>query len=80
MTMNNLRMWAYAMIATGLINWDYQRAQHNIAIHSLAIVLPGLLLLGATLLPSLQKTLAKKSVQLTWLVIGAAALVYAFIN
>jgi len=78
--MNNLRMWAYAMIATGLINWDYQRAQSNIAIHSLAIVVPGFLLLTSTFVPSLKASLQKKSVQAVWFVIGAAALAYAFIN
>jgi len=78
--MNNLRMWAYAMIATGLINWDYQRAQSNIAIHSLAIVVPGFLLLTSTFVPSLKASLQKKSVQAIWFVIGAAARAYAFIN
>ena len=78
--MNNLRMWAYAMIATGLINWDYQRAQPNIAIHSLAIVIPGLLLLASTFSPRLRPQLEKKSVKIGWFIIGAAALVYAFIN
>jgi len=78
--MNNLRMWAYAMIATGLINWDYQRGQSNIAIHSLAIVIPGLVLLIATFIPTLKVTLQKKSVQAVWFIIGAAALAYAFIN
>jgi len=78
--MNNLRMWAYAMIATGLINWDYQRAQSNIAIHSLAIVVPGFLLLISTFVPSLKTSLQNKSVQAIWFVIGAAALAYAFIN
>ncbi len=78
--MNNLRMWAYAMIATGLINWDYQRAQSHIAIHSLAIVIPGLLLLLATFLPTMKPLLAKKSVQIAWFIIGVAALAYAFIN
>ena len=78
--MNNLRMWAYAMIATGLINWDYQRAQSNIAIHSIAIVVPGFLLLTSTVVPSLKASLQKKSVQAIWFVIGAAALAYAFIN
>lgn len=80
MTMNNLRMWAYAMIATGLINWDYQRAQKNIAIHSLAIVVPGLILLIGTLLPRFQTLLARKAVQYLWFVIGVASLAYAFIN
>jgi len=78
--MNNLRMWAYAMIATGLINWDYQRAQSNILIHSLAIVVPGFILLIATFIPSLRATLQKKSVQAAWFIIGVAALAYAFIN
>ena len=78
--MNNLRMWAYAMIATGLINWDYQRGTPHIATHSLAIVIPGLLLLGATFVPSLNQLLAKRIVQFAWLVIGVAALTYAFVN
>ncbi len=78
--MNNLRMWAYAMIATGLINWDYQRAQPHIAIHSLAIVIPGSILLLSTFVPSLQPSLHKQSVRLAWFIIGLIALAYAFIN
>lgn len=68
------------MIATGLINWDYQRAQPHIAIHSLAIVIPGFVLLGSTFVPSLRPVLAKKSARIGWLLVGLAALVYAFIN
>jgi len=78
--MNNLRMWAYAMIATGLINWDYQRAQPNVALHSLVIVVPGLALLISTLIPSLRSILVRKSVKIAWLVIGVSALIYAFLN
>lgn len=73
-------MWAYAMIATGLINWDYQRTKANAFAHSLVIIIPGVLLLLATFFPATQKSLQKRSVQITWLLIGAAALAYAFLN
>ena len=78
--MNNLRMWAYAMIATGLINWDYQRAQPNIFLKSMAIVLPGALLLALTFTPRAKNFLQSKAGKLAILVIGAVALAYAFIN
>jgi sulfite exporter TauE/SafE len=78
--MNNFRMWAYAMIATGLINWDYQRANHNVAIHSLAIVIPGALLLAITFSDRGRSALTKTNVQAAWFAIGIIALAYAFIN
>jgi len=78
--MNNFRMWAYAMIAIGLINWDYQRANPGALGHSLVIIVPGVLLLLATFFSATQSLLEKKSVRITWLVIGAAALAYAFLN
>jgi uncharacterized membrane protein len=73
-------MWAYALIATGLINWDYQRAKPNIAVHSLAIIIPGLLLLIATFLKSTKSLLEKKVVRFAWLLVGVIALAYAFLN
>ncbi len=78
--MNNYRMWAYSMIAIGLLNWDYQRAHHNIAIHSLAIVLPGAVLLALTYVKGAKNFLASKAGKLTWLLIGALALIYGFLN
>jgi len=78
--MNNFRMWAYAMIATGLINWDYQRNNQHIALKSLAIVLPGLLLLLFTFTPKTQELLKNRNIQILWGIIGAAALIYAFVN
>jgi len=73
-------MWAYSMIAIGLINWDYQRSHPHIAIHSLAIVLPGLILLGLTYVKSAANFLNSRAGRFTWLVIGLAALAYGFIN
>ena len=73
-------MWAYSMIAIGLINWDYQRSHPHIAIHSLAIVLPGLLLLGLTYIKSGVNFLNSRAGKVTWLIVGLAALAYGFIN
>ena len=78
--MNNFRMWAYSMIAIGGINWDYQRRNPHVVAHSLLIIVPGLLLLAMTYLPAGVLLLRKKSVQGAWLVVGVAALIYAFTN
>lgn len=73
-------MWAYALIATGFINWDYQRDSSGIAIKSLLVITPGLILIGSTFVPALAKQLEQKSARYIWGVIGIAALIYAFIN
>ena len=78
--MNNFRMWAYALIATGLINWDYQRSAPHAMAHSLLIVVPGAILLGFTFNKSLAATLQKPAAKYIWGLIGAAALAYAFLN
>jgi hypothetical protein len=78
--MSNYRMWAYSMIAIGLINWDYQRSHPNIALHSLAIVLPGAILLGLTYVKRAVNFLNSRAGKVTWLIIGAAALIYGFLN
>ena len=78
--LNKYRMWAYALIATGLINWDYQRDSDGIAIRSLLVITPGLVLLGSTFVPVLAKQLEQKSARYIWGTIGIAALIYAFIN
>ena len=73
-------MWAYAMIAIGLINWDYQRANPGAFGHSLVIIVPGVLLLLATFFSATRSLLEQRSIRITWLIIGAAALAYAFLN
>jgi hypothetical protein len=80
MTMNNFRMWAYSMFAVGAINWDYQRKNPHVVLHSLFIIVPGLVLLGMTYLPAGVTLLKKKSVQYVWAAVGIAALIYAFTN
>jgi len=78
--MNNYRMWAYALIATGLLNWDYQRSAPNIAAHSLAIIIPGALLLLCTFVASMRPFLALPIAKIGSALIGIAALAYAFLN
>ena len=73
-------MWAYALIATGFINWDYQRDSEGILVKSLLVIAPGAILLGSTFIPSLAAKLENKSVRYIWGAIGVVALVYAFIN
>ena len=73
-------MGAYALIAAGLLNWDYQRSAPHIALHSLAIIVPGLLLLAATFAPAARSFLMSKVGRAAVLIGGAAALAYAFIN
>jgi hypothetical protein len=78
--LNNFRMWSYALIALGLINWDYQRANSNIVGNSLLIVIPGLVLLSLTFIKSGRAILAKSFSKYFWAVVGIAAIVFAFMN
>ena len=78
--MNNLKMLAYALIAIGLINWDYQRGNPNVIVNSLLIILPGAILLSLTLTKFGRGWLANKFSIYLWSVIGIAAILFAFIN
>ena len=73
-------MWAYAMIATGLLNWDYQRATPNIVAKSLVIIIPGALLLAITFIPAARQFLLSKGARAAIAFVGIAALAYAFLN
>jgi hypothetical protein len=73
-------MWAYALIATGLINWDYQRNSAGVAVRSLFVIAPGLFLLGSTFVPLLAAKLESKAAMYFWGVVGGLALIFAFVN
>ena len=77
---NNYRMWAYALIATGSINWSYQREQSGAIGRSALVVLPGLVLLAITFNKTLAAKLNSKAAQTFWGVLGGLALIFAFIN
>lgn len=78
--MNNYRMWAYSLIAIGLINWDYQRNQSQVMTHSLFIIIPGVILLALTFLPSARNFLQNRLARAGWFLIGLAAIAVAFWN
>jgi len=73
-------MWAYALIATGFINWDYQRDSAGAATRSLLVIVPGLILLVSTFVPFLAVKLENRFAKYFWGAIGIAALIYAFVN
>ena len=62
MALNNYRMAGYLLLAIGLINLRYQTGHSNVLVHSLLIIVPGVLLIGVTFLRSAQSFLAKREV------------------
>jgi hypothetical protein len=73
-------MWAYALIANGFINWDYQRNTEGIFVKSLLVIAPGAILLASTFIPYLAAKLDSKNARYFWGTIGVIALIYAFVN
>jgi hypothetical protein len=78
--MTNLRYGGYLLLAMGFINLRYQTGHQGALLHSLAIVIPGLLLLLATFLKPTQEVLAKKNIQVIVAIIGVLLVGYSFIN
>ena len=73
-------MWAYALIATGFINWSYQRDQAGVVTNSAIVVVPGLILFAITFNKTLAAKLNPKAAMYFWGVVGGLALIYAFVN
>ena len=80
MALNNYRMAGYLLLAIGLINLRYQPGHSNVLVHSLLIIVPGVLLIGVTFLRSAQSFLAKREVMWMLAAIGAALVVWAITN
>jgi VIT1/CCC1 family predicted Fe2+/Mn2+ transporter len=78
--MANLRYGGYLLIALGLINLRYQTGHHNVLMHSLTIVIPGLILLAATFAKSTQKYLANRTIQIVVGILAALLVAYSFTN
>jgi hypothetical protein len=76
---NNYRMGAYAALAVGLINLRYQTGDDANLSKSLALVIPGALLLLVSLTPVGKKILLGKVAAISISAIGALLLVYSFI-
>ena len=73
-------MWAYALIATGSINWSYQRNEPNVVANSAFVIVPGLVLFAITFNKTLAAKLNSKAAITFWGVVGGLALIYAVIN
>jgi hypothetical protein len=78
--MTNLRYGGYLLIALGFINLRYQTGHHNALLHSVSIIVPGTLLLLATLLKPTQKILAQRNIQLIVGIVVVLLVGYSFIN
>ncbi len=72
-------MGAYAALAVGLINLRYQTGDDANLSKSLALVIPGALLLLVSLTPVGKKILLGKVAAISISAIGALLLVYSFI-
>jgi hypothetical protein len=60
MVRNNYRMGGYLLLALGLINWQYQNADDGIAVRSLIIVVPGVVVLLMTFIKTFDAFLASR--------------------
>ena len=78
--LNNYRMSSYLLLAIGLINLRYQTGQDGVLGDSLAVVLPGILMLLITFVKPTHNFLARREVMAILLVIGAALVAWAITN
>jgi uncharacterized membrane protein YjjP (DUF1212 family) len=72
-------MAAYAALAIGLINLRYQSGTDNNLAKSLVLILPGALLLLASLTEPGKKWMQKKSATAVVIALGAVLLGYSFL-
>lgn len=72
-------MGAYAALAVGLINLRYQTGAESNLVKSLALVIPGSLLLLATFTTSGKKLLESRTAAVVVSTIGGLLLIYSFI-
>ncbi len=77
---NNYRMGGYLLITIGLISLSYQNGKNNILVHSLIIIVPGVLLLGSTWISSLSKVLNHRLTKVLALSIGLGLVAFAIFN
>ena len=73
-------MGGYLLIAVGLINLRYQTGHNEVLTHSLAIIIPGALLLALTWIPVFAKKLESKAVQAVTITLGLILIAYAVSN
>jgi hypothetical protein len=80
MVRNNYRMGGYLLLALGLINWQYQNNDADIATRSLLIVIPGVVVILMTFIKPLDTFLASRAGKTVVTVIGALLVGLSFLN
>jgi uncharacterized membrane protein len=78
--LNNYRMASYLLLAIGLINLRYQTGKDEVFINSLAIVIPGIVMLLFTFLKGAHSVLARREVMVLLAVAGSALVIWAITN
>jgi hypothetical protein len=76
---NNYRMGAYAALAVGLINLRYQTGAEANLMKSLALVIPGAVLLLIALTTIGKKWLESRTAAVVISTIGGLLLIYSFV-
>jgi glycine/serine hydroxymethyltransferase len=76
---NNFRMGAYAALAAGLINLQYQSGSESNLSKSLVLIAPGLLILGLSFTSAGKNWMQSKNAAAISLTCGALLLAYSFI-
>jgi hypothetical protein len=76
---NNFRMGAYAALAAGLINLQYQSGSESNLVKSLVLIAPGFLVLAFSFTQAGKRWMQSKSAAAISLTCGALLLAYSFI-
>jgi glycine/serine hydroxymethyltransferase len=75
---NNFRMGAYAALAAGLINLQYQSGSESNLSKSLVLIAPGLLILGLSFTSAGKNWMQSKNAAAISLTCGVLLLAYSF--
>jgi uncharacterized membrane protein len=78
--LNNYRMASYLLIAIGLINMRYQTGKDGVFNNSLAIIIPGVVVLIMTFVKGAHSALARREVMVLLAVFGSALVIWAVTN
>jgi hypothetical protein len=78
--LNNYRMASYLLIAVGLINMRYQTGKDGVLNNSLAIIIPGAVMLLLTFIKGAHSALARREVIALLAVLGGALVIWAITN
>lgn len=73
-------MGGYLLLALGLINWQYQNSDPDVATRSLLIVMPGVVVIAMTFIKPLDAFMGSRVGMTVVTVIGALLVGFSFFN